>query len=104
MNKFPLPSVVFSTFLIVVCGVVSHNEVRAASAAGPATDIDPHMSMTKLRPLQPGDQARADALVAGGKKAAGRYRDYPQGGADRLTNFLAGQHQEVLPFIPETSS
>ena len=38
--------------------------------AAPAADMDPHMSMTKLRPLQPGDKARADAVVAAAKKAA----------------------------------
>jgi len=103
MNKFPLPSVVFSTFLIVVCGVVSHHEVRAASAAGPATDMDPHMSMTKLRPLQPGDQARADAIVAAAKKAAVRYRDYRKAEADGYTIFMPEQHQNVYHFIRESS-
>ena len=37
--------------------------------------MDPHMSMTKLRPLWPGDQARADAIVAAAKKAAERLND-----------------------------
>jgi hypothetical protein len=64
MNNPQLRSVVFSTFLIVVCGAVSQNDVTAQSMEGPATDMDPHMSMTKLRPLRPGDQARADAIVA----------------------------------------
>jgi hypothetical protein len=70
MNKLPLRSVVFSTFLMVVCAAVSHNDVRAGSVAGPATDMDPHMSMTKLRRLRPGDQARADAIVAAAKRAS----------------------------------
>jgi hypothetical protein len=34
------------------------------------------MSMTKLRPLAPGDPARADAILVAAKKAADRYRDY----------------------------
>ena len=64
MKKLPLRSVVFSTFLIVVCSSILHDDLRAQSGATPATDMDPHMGMTKLRPLQPGDQARANAIVA----------------------------------------
>jgi hypothetical protein len=103
MNKLPLRSVVFSTFLIVVCGAVSHNDVRARSVAGPATDMDPHMSMTKLRPREPGDQARADAIVAAAKKAAERYRDYRKAEADGYTIFMPEQHQNVYHFIRESS-
>ena len=40
MNKFSLRSVVFSTLLIVVCGVVSRSHVRAESMGGPATATD----------------------------------------------------------------
>ena len=104
MNKLPLRSVVFSTFLIVVCGAVSHNDVRAESLAGPATDMDPHMSMTKLRPPRPGDQARADAIVAAAKKAAERYRDYRKAEADGYTIFMPEQHQNVYHFILVASS
>jgi hypothetical protein len=70
MIKFLLRSVVFSTFLIIVCAGIAHNEVRAKPMAEPMTDMGPHMSMTKLRPLAPGDQARADAILAAAKKAA----------------------------------
>jgi len=70
MNK--LRSVVFLTLLVVVCGAVSQNDGRAESMSGPATGMDPHMSMTNLRPLQPGDQARANAIVAAAKKVADR--------------------------------
>ena len=103
MNKLPFRSVVFSTFLIVVCGAVSHNDVRAGSMAGPATEMDPHMSMTKLRPRQPGDQARADAIVAAAKKAAERYRDYRKAEADGYTIFMPEQRQNVYHFIRESS-
>jgi hypothetical protein len=103
MNKFSLRSVVFSTLLIVVCGVVSRSHVRAESMGGPATDVGPHMSMTKLRPRQPGDQARADAIVASAKKAAEQYRDYRKAEADGYTVFMPEQHQNVYHFIRESS-
>ena len=33
MNKLPLRLIVFSTFLIILCGGVAHNEVRAKPMA-----------------------------------------------------------------------
>jgi hypothetical protein len=104
MNKFLLRSVVFSTFLIIVCGGVAHNEVRAKPMALPVTDMVPHMSMTKLRPLAPGDQARADAILAAAKKAAERYRDYRKAEADGYTIFMPDQRQNVYHFIRESSN
>jgi hypothetical protein len=104
MNNLALRSVVFSTFLIVVCAAILHDDLRAQSAAGQATDIDLHMSMTKLRPVRPGDQARADAIVAAAKKAAERYRDYRKAQADGYTIFMPDQQQNVYHFILESSS
>ena len=104
MNKLLLRSVVFSAFLIIVCGGVAHNEVRAKPMAGPLTDMGPHMSTTKLRPLAPGDQSRADAILAAAKKAAERYRDYRRAEADGYTIFLPDQLQNVYHFIRESSS
>jgi hypothetical protein len=104
MRKLPLRSVVVSTWLVVVCAAILHDDLRAQSAAGPATDMDPHMSMTKLRPLRPGDQARADAIVAAAKKATERYGDYRKAEADGYTIFLPEQHQNVYHFILESST
>jgi hypothetical protein len=101
MNKFRSVAFVFSTLLIVVCGAVSHSDGRAESMSGPATDMDPHMSVTKLRPLQPGDQARADAIVAAAKKVADRYLDYRKAEADGYTIFMPEQRQNVYHFILE---
>jgi hypothetical protein len=104
MKKLPLRSVVFSTWLIIVCAAILHDDLRAQSAAGPAIDMDPHMSMTKLRPIRLGDQARADAIVAAAKKVAERYRDYRKAEADGYTIFMPEQHQNVYHFILESSS
>src|SRR6202166_5261365 len=94
-----LLSMVISTFLIVVCGAGSQNQLGAKSMPGPLPDVDPHMSMTKSRPLQPGDQARADAILAAAKKAAERYRDYRKAEADGYTIFLPEQRQNVYHSI-----
>jgi hypothetical protein len=101
MNK-PFRSVVFSTLLIFVYGAVSHNSQSMARKA--ASDTDTHISMTKLRPVQPGDQARADAIVAAAKRAAERYRDYRKAESDGYTIFMPDQHQNVYHFIRESSS
>src|SRR5258708_38530583 len=57
------------------------------------------MEMTKWRPPQPGDQARADDIVAAAKQAAERYRDYHKAQADGYTIFMPQQHQSVYHFI-----
>jgi len=102
MNK--LRSVLISTFLIVVCGAGLQNQLGAKSKAAPLPDMDPHMSMTKSRSLQPGDQARADAILAAAKKAAERYCDCRKAEADGYTIFLPEQRQNVYHFILESSS
>jgi hypothetical protein len=98
MNK--LRSLVFSTLLIVVFAAVAHNNGRAESMSGPPTDTDPHMS-TKLWPQQPGDHARADAIVAAAKKVADRYVDYRKAEADGYIIFMPEQRQGVYHFILE---
>jgi len=103
MKKLPLRSVVFSAFLVVVGGVVSHNELRGESTPVPAIEMSPHMSMTKPRPMRQGDQARADAILAAAKKAAERYRDYRKAEADGYTIFMPEQHQNVYHFIRQSS-
>jgi len=74
MKKLPLRSIVFSTFLVVVCAAILHNDLRAQSAAASPSDMDPHMGMTKLRPQQPGDPEgpSRDPQRARGVDGAGR--------------------------------
>ncbi len=100
MKKLSLRSVLFLTFLIVVCAAILRYGLRAQSAPTVvASDMDPHMAMTKLRPPQSGDQARADDIVAAAKQAAERYRDYHKAQADGYTIFMPQQHQSVYHFI-----
>src|SRR5258708_33333248 len=104
MKKLLLRSAVFSTLLTFPCDAISHRYIpRVEAMAAPAADMDPHMSMTKLRPLQPGDKARADAVVAAAKKAAERYRDYRVAEADGYTIFMPDQHQNVYHFVLDSA-
>jgi hypothetical protein len=104
MKKLPLRSLVFTTLLMVACAAILHNDLRGQSMAGPASAMDPHMGMTKLRPPQPGDQARADTILAAAKKAAERYRDFRKAEADGYTIFMPDQNQDVYHFIREFSN
>jgi len=58
----------------------------------------PHMRMTPSRPLQPGDQARADSIVAELKVALQRYTDYHVALADGFTIFAPKVPQKVYHF------
>jgi hypothetical protein len=58
MKKLLRRSVVFSTLLTFLCGAISHRYIPMVEAmAAPVPDMDPHMSMSKLRPPQPGNKA-----------------------------------------------
>jgi hypothetical protein len=52
-----------------------------------------HMYMTSLRPVQPGDQQKADAIVAAAKIAMAPYQDYRKA--------LADGYQIFAPDIPQ---
>ena len=99
-----LHSLVFLIFLIVVCCALLDSDGTAAAKKAPGSGMDPHMAITTLGPLQPGDQARADAVLAAAKKAAERYVDYRKAEADGYTIFMPDQLQNVYHFIRASSS
>ncbi len=61
-------------------------------------DMGPHMKMTTLRPLQPGDQQRADAIVQAARAAAEKYQDYKTALADGYKIFLPNVPQKQYHF------
>lgn len=69
-----------------------HPGVSAPSGSGMAGMMG-HMYMTTLRAPQPGDQPKADAIVATAKTAMEPYRDYRKA--------LADGYQIFLPNIPQ---
>lgn len=83
---------------------VAEPVLQAATVTKPrAATVDesmgPHMIMTRLRPVQPGDKARAAAVLAGARKAAERYRNYHVAEADGYMIFMPDQHQEIYHFV-----
>src|SRR5579871_1058007 len=57
-----------------------------------------HMYMTSLRPAQPGDKAKADAIVAAAKQAMIPYEDYHRALADGYRIFLPNIPQPLYHF------
>lgn len=61
--------------------------------SGQAIHMAGHMFMTTPRPLQPGDQQKADSIVAAAKTAMAPYQDYRKA--------LADGYQIFLPNVPQ---
>jgi hypothetical protein len=61
-------------------------------------DMGPHMKMTTLRDLKPGDQEKADQVVAAARKAAEQYKDYKVALADGYKIFLPNVPQKQYHF------
>jgi hypothetical protein len=61
-------------------------------------DMGPHMKMTSLRELKPGDQEKADQIVVAAKKAAQKYTDYKVALADGYKIFLPNVPQKQYHF------
>jgi hypothetical protein len=61
-------------------------------------NMGPHMKMTTLRDLKPGDQEKADAVVAAARTAAEKYTDYKVALADGFKIFLPNLPQKQYHF------
>jgi hypothetical protein len=61
-------------------------------------DMGPHMKMTVLRPSHPGDQQKADQVVAVARKVAEKYKDYKTALNDGYKIFLPNIPQKQYHF------
>ncbi len=64
----------------------------SSMSSGDMSHMAGHMVLTSLRPMQPGDQQKADAVVAAAKQAMEPYRDYHKA--------LAAGYRIFLPDVP----
>ncbi|MGD0892878.1 MAG: hypothetical protein ABR923_15220 [Terracidiphilus sp.] len=69
-----------------------------ASSASNMGGMGRHMYMTTLRPIKPGDRAKADAIVAAAKEAMEPYKDYHKALADGYVIFLPNIRQPQYHF------
>jgi hypothetical protein len=67
-------------------------------------DMGPHMKMTVLRPLQPGDQQRAEQVVIDARAVAKKYQDYKVALADGYKIFLPNVPQKMYHFTNYTNA
>jgi hypothetical protein len=89
---------VLSAILVVMAATLSHPSESAAAAGDSMGGMMNHMYMTTLRTPQPGDQRRADAIVAEAKTAMEPYRDYHRALADGYHIFLPNIRQPQYHF------
>jgi hypothetical protein len=61
-------------------------------------NMGPHMKMTELRPLKPGDKEKADQVVQAARAAVEKYKDYKAALADGYTIFLPKVLQKQYHF------
>jgi len=89
----------FRATLLAAC-VVALSLLHAGNIHAAAHDHEMagHMTMTALRPAQPGDKARADAIVTAARAFADRYTDYHKALADGYTIFHPEIKQNVYHF------
>jgi hypothetical protein len=89
----------FCWAIAALAGVTPASAGDAAQAANMANShMAGHMYMTTLRPLQPGDQQKADAVVAAAKTAMAPYEDYHKALADGYEIFLPNVPQAQYHF------
>jgi len=69
------------------------NPPAITARAGDMSHMSGHMYLTSLKPLQPGDQQKADAVLAAAKAAMAPYQDYHKA--------LADGYQIFLPNVPQ---
>ena len=68
------------------------------SMEGHHMDMGPHMKMTPMRALQPGDQEKADKVVQAARRAAEKYSDYKVALADGFKIFMPDRPQKQYHF------
>jgi hypothetical protein len=91
---------VFLVFTVAFLAVTVPLRARdhAAEASGSMGGMMAHMHLSALRPMQPGDQAKADAIVADAKQAMEPYRDYRNALAEGYRIFLPNVKQPQYHF------
>jgi hypothetical protein len=61
-------------------------------------DMGPHMKMTDVRPLKPGDEERAEKVVEAARRVAEKYKDYHTALNDGFQIFLPNVPQKTYHF------
>jgi hypothetical protein len=80
-------------------GADSETQAHAMHAMeGHHMDMGPHMKMTELRPLKPGDEERAQKVVESARRVADKYKDYHTALNEGFQIFLPNVPQKTYHF------
>ena len=79
-------------------GMSEGSDSAMRAMEGHHMDMGPHMKMTNLRPLQPGDQDKANQIVQAARTVAAKYQDYKVALADGYKIFLPNVPQKQYHF------
>jgi hypothetical protein len=83
---------------VLLCAMGVAAQAATASGGGGMAHMAGHMFLTTLRPMQPGDEQRADAVVAAAREAMAPYKDYRKALADGYRIFLPNLPQPIYHF------
>ncbi|HEX4309140.1 MAG TPA: hypothetical protein VHZ25_03880 [Acidobacteriaceae bacterium] len=100
----PLRAIAFFTLIAGLAAVALAAALPAGQSSGGMAHMMGHMYMTTLRAPQPGDQQKADAVVAAAKTAMEPYRDYHRALADGYHIFLPNIPQPQYHFTSYTNT
>jgi hypothetical protein len=98
MRSKGLRGIVGLTAAAAVIGVGAWGFWTIAYADSNMAHMPGHMYMTTLRPVQPGDQQKADVVIAAAKEAMAPYADYQKALADGYKIFLPDLPQPQYHF------
>jgi hypothetical protein len=87
----------FALMASISFAIAAHSQ-NIKPVSSDVTTMEGHMSMTKLRPPQPGDKERAAAIVVAARKVADQYLDYRKALAEGYTIFMPNVPQHVYHF------
>jgi len=79
-------------------GMDAGNDDAMHSMEGKHMDMGPHMKMTALRAIKPGDQEKADQVVQAARTVAEKYQDYKVALADGYQIFHPEVPQKMYHF------
>lgn len=83
---------------VLTVAALTHGSGTVASGELAMAHMSGHMYMTALRPVQPGDQERADAVAAAARQAMEPYKDYRKALDDGYRIFLPNVPQRQYHF------
>ncbi len=97
-SRFRLPILAIQGILIGLSAISLYAQSTDPAHSGGMAHMSGHMYMTTLRPRQPGDQAKANAIVTAAKAAMAPYQDYHHALADGYRIFLPNIPQPMYHF------